>query len=209
MEDIMHLLHNNPLEEGPSKGDNGFYKRCLLIKSDHNKASQELNYETLGTVNQFKNFELTSSSAKQWYSYASLRNSKRRRSRRTKSQSWRSRDPFSKAGSGHEAEIEELGLQRLVEADEQDDRRVGERDTCRGCGGLRLGIVLRREEEALGLGRVVVVAFRVGEKVALRLRDIGVTSVEIDLCEELSRPVHHRMKVLPLFDSVQARSPRG
>ncbi|KAM0997173.1 hypothetical protein ACFX2I_007046 [Malus domestica] len=209
MEDIMHLLHNNPLEEGPSKGDNGFYKRCLLIKSDHNKASQELNYEILGTVNQFKNFELTSSSAKQWYSYASLRNSKRRRSRRTKSQSWRSRDPFSKASNGHKAEIEELGLQRLVEADEQDDRRVGERDTCRGCGGLRLGIVLQREEEALGLGRVIVVAFRVDKKLTLRLRDIGVTSVEIDLCEELSRPVHHRMKVLPLFDSVQARSPCG
>ncbi|CAN6580440.1 hypothetical protein ACFX13_032610 [Malus domestica] len=47
------------------------------------------------------------------------------------------------------------------------------------------------------------VASRVGEKLALRLRDVGVTGVEIDLREELARPVHHRIRVLPLFDSVK------
>lgn len=104
-------------------------------------------------------------------------------------------------GGGHEAEIKELGLQHLVEVDEQEDRRVGERDMCRGCGGLRLGIVLQREEEALG--RVV------SEKLTLYLQDIDVTNIEIDLREELSKPVHHRIKVLLLFDSIQARPPRG
>ncbi|KAB2630930.1 hypothetical protein D8674_008449 [Pyrus ussuriensis x Pyrus communis] len=43
---------------------------------------------------------------------------------------------------------------------------------------------------------------RVGEKFTLRLRDISITGVEIDLCEELSRPIHHHIRVLPLFDSV-------
>ncbi|KAI5350913.1 hypothetical protein L3X38_003804 [Prunus dulcis] len=47
------------------------------------------------------------------------------------------------------------------------------------------------------------VAFRVGQKLGLRLRDIGVTGVEIDVGEELSRPVHHRIRLLPLFDSVK------
>ncbi|KAM1026809.1 hypothetical protein ACFX2H_039316 [Malus domestica] len=53
------------------------------------------------------------------------------------------------------------------------------------------------------------VASHVGEKLALRLQDIDVTGVEIDLCEELSMLVHHRIRVLPLFDSIQAYPPRG
>ncbi|CAN6720702.1 unnamed protein product [Malus baccata var. baccata] len=44
------------------------------------------------------------------------------------------------------------------------------------------------------------VASRVNEKLALRLRDIGITSVEIDLYEKLSRPVHNIIRVLQLFD---------
>ncbi|XP_054814048.1 uncharacterized protein LOC129314593 [Prosopis cineraria] len=47
------------------------------------------------------------------------------------------------------------------------------------------------------------VASRVGEKLGFRLREIGVNAVEIDVLEEKSRPVHHRMMVLPLFDSVK------
>ncbi|XP_021805337.1 uncharacterized protein LOC110749534 [Prunus avium] len=47
------------------------------------------------------------------------------------------------------------------------------------------------------------VASRVGEKLGLRLREIGLTGVEIDVGEELSRPVHHRIRVLPLFDSIK------
>ncbi|KAB2597897.1 hypothetical protein D8674_000817 [Pyrus ussuriensis x Pyrus communis] len=46
------------------------------------------------------------------------------------------------------------------------------------------------------------VTSRVNEKLALRLLDIGFTSIEIDLREELFRPVHHRIRVLPLFDFV-------
>ncbi|XP_057957425.1 uncharacterized protein LOC131150615 [Malania oleifera] len=47
------------------------------------------------------------------------------------------------------------------------------------------------------------IASRVGEKLGIRLREIGVSGVEIDLREELSRPIHHRKMVLPLFDSVK------
>ncbi|KAK6914567.1 hypothetical protein RJ641_021888 [Dillenia turbinata] len=47
------------------------------------------------------------------------------------------------------------------------------------------------------------IASRVGEKLGFRLREIGVSKVEIDLHEELSRPIHHRRLVLPLFDSVK------
>ncbi|KAM2932214.1 hypothetical protein FF1_040311 [Malus domestica] len=53
------------------------------------------------------------------------------------------------------------------------------------------------------------VTSRIGEKLALRFQDIGVTGVEIDLREELSRPVHHRIEVLSLFYFVQARPPHG
>ena len=44
---------------------------------------------------------------------------------------------------------------------------------------------------------------RVGDKLALRLHDIRVSTVSIDLQEELSRPPHLRQLVLPLFDSVR------
>uniref|UniRef100_A0A2P2P2W8 Uncharacterized protein MANES_11G120200 n=1 Tax=Rhizophora mucronata TaxID=61149 RepID=A0A2P2P2W8_RHIMU len=46
-------------------------------------------------------------------------------------------------------------------------------------------------------------ASRVGEKLGFRLVEIGVTSINIDLHEELSRPVHYRKRVLPLFGSVK------
>ncbi|KAJ8755181.1 hypothetical protein K2173_018979 [Erythroxylum novogranatense] len=46
-------------------------------------------------------------------------------------------------------------------------------------------------------------ASRVGEKLGFRLMKIGVTSINIDLDEELSRPIHYRKRVLPLFDSVK------
>ncbi|GAV58944.1 hypothetical protein CFOL_v3_02477, partial [Cephalotus follicularis] len=45
-------------------------------------------------------------------------------------------------------------------------------------------------------------ASRVGEKLGFRLKDIGVTHLDIHLDEELSRPIFHRRLVLPLFDSV-------
>ncbi|KAF1886902.1 hypothetical protein Lal_00046140 [Lupinus albus] len=47
------------------------------------------------------------------------------------------------------------------------------------------------------------VASRVGEKLGLRLREIGVTDVHIDLREERSRPVQYRMMVSPLFYSMK------
>ncbi|KAF8014130.1 hypothetical protein BT93_H0083 [Corymbia citriodora subsp. variegata] len=47
------------------------------------------------------------------------------------------------------------------------------------------------------------VASRVGEKLGFRLIGIGVSNVEIDLDEELARPIRHRQMVLPLFDSVR------
>ncbi|KAL4632401.1 hypothetical protein ACB092_04G047500 [Castanea dentata] len=46
-------------------------------------------------------------------------------------------------------------------------------------------------------------AARVGDKLALRLQDIRVSAVSIDVQEELSRPLHLRQLVLPLFDSVR------
>ncbi|KAK9289115.1 hypothetical protein L1049_017588 [Liquidambar formosana] len=46
-------------------------------------------------------------------------------------------------------------------------------------------------------------ASRVGEKLGFRLREIGVSGVDIDLREELSRPIHHRRMVIPFFDSVK------
>ncbi|XP_042498965.1 uncharacterized protein LOC122077182 [Macadamia integrifolia] len=47
------------------------------------------------------------------------------------------------------------------------------------------------------------IASRVGEKLGFRLKEIGVSDVEIDLHEELSRPVHYRRMVMHLFDSVK------
>ncbi|KAF9679152.1 hypothetical protein SADUNF_Sadunf07G0110200 [Salix dunnii] len=46
-------------------------------------------------------------------------------------------------------------------------------------------------------------ASRVGEKLGFRLKEIGVDNICIDLNEELSRPIHYRKRVLPLFDSVK------
>ncbi|KAM4113929.1 hypothetical protein ACJW30_04G032100 [Castanea mollissima] len=46
-------------------------------------------------------------------------------------------------------------------------------------------------------------AARVGDKLALRLQDIRVSAVSIDVQEELSRPLHLRQLVFPLFDSVR------
>ncbi|XP_010525966.1 PREDICTED: uncharacterized protein LOC104803661 [Tarenaya hassleriana] len=46
-------------------------------------------------------------------------------------------------------------------------------------------------------------ASRVGEKLGLRLREIGVEAIAIDADEEISRPIHHRKMVLPLLDSVR------
>ncbi|KAK4857373.1 hypothetical protein QYF36_027301 [Acer negundo] len=46
-------------------------------------------------------------------------------------------------------------------------------------------------------------ASRVGDKLGLRLKEIGVNNVAIDLNEELSRSVPQRVTVLPLFDSVR------
>ncbi|KAA8527290.1 hypothetical protein F0562_034613 [Nyssa sinensis] len=47
------------------------------------------------------------------------------------------------------------------------------------------------------------IASRVGEKLGFRLKEIGVSDVEIDLHEELLRPIHHRKMVISLFDSVK------
>ncbi|WOL03663.1 hypothetical protein Cni_G12383 [Canna indica] len=47
------------------------------------------------------------------------------------------------------------------------------------------------------------VASRVGEKLGLRLREIGVSAVEIDLSEELSRPPHLRRPAASLFGSIE------
>jgi hypothetical protein len=46
-------------------------------------------------------------------------------------------------------------------------------------------------------------ASRVGEKLGFRLKGIGVSNIYVDLNEELSRPIHYRKRVLPLFDSVK------
>ncbi|KAF7805355.1 protein EFR3-like protein A-like isoform X1 [Senna tora] len=47
------------------------------------------------------------------------------------------------------------------------------------------------------------IASRVGEKLGFRLKEIGVTGVEIDLPEEQSRPISYRLMVLPLFQSIE------
>ncbi|KAH7833467.1 hypothetical protein Vadar_006636 [Vaccinium darrowii] len=47
------------------------------------------------------------------------------------------------------------------------------------------------------------VASRVGEKLGFRLTEIGISDVEINFNEEMSRPVHHRRMVGPLVDSVK------
>ncbi|KAI3931863.1 hypothetical protein MKW98_012273 [Papaver atlanticum] len=47
------------------------------------------------------------------------------------------------------------------------------------------------------------VACRVGEKLGLRLNELGICDVQIDLHEELSRPIHHKKMVMSLFDSVK------
>lgn len=47
------------------------------------------------------------------------------------------------------------------------------------------------------------VASRVGEKLGFRLKEIGVTGIQIDTHEELSRPPHYRLMVSPLFDSIK------
>ncbi|KAL2234106.1 uncharacterized protein LOC105179903 [Sesamum indicum] len=46
-------------------------------------------------------------------------------------------------------------------------------------------------------------ASRIGDKIAVRLRETGVSSVRIDVQEELSRPLHYRKMVGPFFDSVK------
>ncbi|KAI4310764.1 hypothetical protein MLD38_035715 [Melastoma candidum] len=43
----------------------------------------------------------------------------------------------------------------------------------------------------------------VGERLASRLKEIGVDRVDIDAEEEISRPTRQRMMVLPLFESVR------
>ncbi|XP_077228961.1 ribosomal L18p/L5e family protein [Tasmannia lanceolata] len=47
------------------------------------------------------------------------------------------------------------------------------------------------------------IASRIGEKLGLRLKEIGVSDVEIDLEEELSRPTHYKIMVISVFDSVK------
>ncbi|XP_068667349.1 uncharacterized protein [Aristolochia californica] len=46
-------------------------------------------------------------------------------------------------------------------------------------------------------------ASRVGEKLGFRLMEIGLCDVEINVEEELSRPMHQRKSVISLFDSVK------
>ncbi|KAL8154497.1 uncharacterized protein LOC141659240 [Apium graveolens] len=47
------------------------------------------------------------------------------------------------------------------------------------------------------------VASRIGEKLGLRLNQIGVTYVCVCVQEEICRPVFYRKMVVPLFHSVQ------
>ncbi|GFP90503.1 hypothetical protein PHJA_001194200 [Phtheirospermum japonicum] len=46
-------------------------------------------------------------------------------------------------------------------------------------------------------------ASRVGDKIAIRLREIGISGVRIDAQEELSRPIYYRKMLGPFFDSVK------
>ncbi|XP_071692269.1 uncharacterized protein [Rutidosis leptorrhynchoides] len=47
------------------------------------------------------------------------------------------------------------------------------------------------------------IASRIGEKLGFRLNDIGISHVEIDVTEELSRPIQYRKMVLPFLISVK------
>ncbi|KAL3833047.1 hypothetical protein ACJIZ3_007783 [Penstemon smallii] len=47
------------------------------------------------------------------------------------------------------------------------------------------------------------IASRIGDKIALRLVEIGIESVRINAEEELSRPIYFRKMVGPFFDSVK------
>ncbi|XP_015083770.1 uncharacterized protein LOC107027110 [Solanum pennellii] len=48
-------------------------------------------------------------------------------------------------------------------------------------------------------------ASRVGDKLGDRLSEVGIHNVEIDVQEELNRPVHYRQMVAPLFESVKRK----
>ncbi|KAL1535797.1 hypothetical protein AAHA92_28533 [Salvia divinorum] len=45
-------------------------------------------------------------------------------------------------------------------------------------------------------------ASRIGDKIGIRLQEKGVSSVGIDVGEELSRPIHYRRLLGPFFESV-------
>ncbi|GAB2289620.1 hypothetical protein Dimus_023929 [Dionaea muscipula] len=47
------------------------------------------------------------------------------------------------------------------------------------------------------------IASRVGEKLGIRLKEIDIAHLRIDLQEELARPLHYRKMVIPLFDSLR------
>ncbi|XP_042029271.1 uncharacterized protein LOC121776188 [Salvia splendens] len=46
-------------------------------------------------------------------------------------------------------------------------------------------------------------ASRIGDKIGIRLQEKGVSSVGIDVREELSRPIHYRRLLGPFFESVK------
>lgn len=46
-------------------------------------------------------------------------------------------------------------------------------------------------------------ASRIGDKIAIRLREMGVSTVGIDPREELSRPIYYRKLIGPFFESVK------
>lgn len=48
-------------------------------------------------------------------------------------------------------------------------------------------------------------ASRVGDKLGDRLSEVGIHNLEIDVEEELNRPVHYRQMVAPLFESVKRK----
>lgn len=47
------------------------------------------------------------------------------------------------------------------------------------------------------------IASRIGEILGVRLQEIGVDNVRIDLKEEISRPIHQQKLVNPIFKSVK------
>ncbi|XP_009792532.1 uncharacterized protein LOC107781931 [Nicotiana tabacum] len=49
------------------------------------------------------------------------------------------------------------------------------------------------------------ISSRVGEKLGDRLNEVKVYNVEIDVEEEVNRPVHYRKMVAPLFESVKGK----